>query len=152
MRRSGRIGLAVGAVAVVLALMIPSGGWAAGETYEVVQCDPLNRGVSGLTLQDAPAYAVKQMCDDPRNDHAIKIGNTRYARYGRLGTARWSTGSPVLRIVGANAQAWLRRDKGHAPRLFVADGGGHEIARVASGVNRPTDFRTYSWRSSTVRP
>jgi hypothetical protein len=112
----------------------------------------MNRNVSGLAMQDAPAYAVKQMCDDPQNDHAIKIKNTRFARYGRLGRVRWSTGSPVLRIVGVNAQAWLRRDNGHAPRLFVADSEGHEVARVATGSNQPTDFKNYSWHSSGVHP
>ena len=133
-------------------LFAPSIASGAGKTYEVVQCDPMNRNVSGLAMQDAPAYAVKQMCDDPQNDHAIKIKNTRFARYGRLGSVRWSTGSPVLRIVGVNAQAWLRRDNGHAPRLFVADSEGHEVARVATGSNQPTDFKNYSWHSSGVHP
>lgn len=150
MRRITRNVLAAASLAV--ALLAPSLAWGAGGTYEVVQCDPLNRGVAGLEMQDAPAYAVKQMCDDPKADHAIKVSNTRFARYGRLGSVRWSTGSPVLRIVGVDTQAWLRRDNGHAPRLFMADGEGHEVARVAAGTNKPTDFRNYSWRSSTLRP
>ena len=152
MTRSSGFGITVAAGAAVLVLVAPSAAWGSGKTYEVVQCDPLNRNVSGVALQDAPAYAVKQMCDDPKNDHALKISNTKFARYGRMGMVRWSTGSPVLRIVGADVQAWLRRDKGHASRLYVADGEGHEVARVASGANRPAAFRNYSWRSSAVRP
>lgn len=137
---------------VAVAALAPSVAWGAGKTYEVVQCDPLNRAVPGMTQQDGPAYAVKPMCADPHNDHAIKITNTRFARHGRLGRVSWSTGSPALRIVGTDVEAWLRRDKGHAPRLFVADAEGHEVARVAAGLDRPSDFRRYSWQSMTVRP
>jgi hypothetical protein len=134
------------------ALVAPSLAWSAGRTYEVVQCDPLNRGVSGFAMKDAPAYAVKQMCGDPQNDHAIKITNTGFAKQGRSGRVSWSTGSSALRIVGADVEAWLRRDKGHAPRLLVADANGHEVARVATGQDRPSDFRHYAWHSSTLRP
>jgi hypothetical protein len=137
--------------AALTVLVAPSISAGAGRTYEVVQCDPLNRAVSGVTLDDAPAYAVKQTCGDPQNDHAIKITNTRFARYGRSGRVGWSTQSPSLRIVGAKLQARLRRDRGHAPRLFVADSSGHEIAQVAAGVRHATGFRNYSWHSATAR-
>ncbi len=152
MRGFGRLhaeGLATG---TLVALLAPALAWGAGQTYEVVQCDPLNRDVSDLTLEDAPAYAVKQMCADPHNNHAIKIANTRFARHGRLGRVQWSTGSPALRIVGVQAEAWLRRDNGHVPRMYVADAEGQEIAPVAAGLSHPTDFRNYSWQSSTARP
>jgi hypothetical protein len=137
---------------VTVALLAPALAWGAGKTYQVVQCDPLNRGLSGMSLQDGPAYAVKPMCGDPHNDHAIKITNLRFAMNGRLGRVSWYTGSSALRIVGTDVEAWLRRDKGHAPRLFVADAEGHEVARVAAGQNRPSEFRHYSWHSTTARP
>ncbi len=137
-------------LSVAIALIAPTAASAAGKTYEVVQCDFLNRGVSGVDLDDAPAYAARQMCGDPHNDHAIKITNTRFARHGRSGRARWSTGSPSLRIVGAEVRARLRRSSGHVPRLFVADTEGHELARVAAGVSHATGFRTYAWHSPTA--
>ena len=152
MRGFGRLHAAGLATGTLVALLAPSLAWGAGQTYEVVQCDPLNRDVSDVTLEDAPAYAVKQMCADPHNNHAIKIANTRFARHGRLGRVQWSTASPALRIVGVQAEAWLRRDKGHVPRMYVADAEGQEIAPVAAGLSHPTDFRNYSWQSSTARP
>ena len=142
---------AVVACSVLAALMVPSMASGVGRTYEVIQCDPLNRGISGVALDDAPAYAVRQMCGDPQNDHAIKITNTRFARHGRSGRVRWSTNSPSLRIVGASLQARLRRDEGHVPRLLMADARGQEVARVATGVSHATGFRDYSWHSASVR-
>src|SRR4029078_13130608 len=106
----------VGGAVVLAALLAPSMSWGAGGTFEVVQCDPMNRGVAGATLEDAPSYAVKQGCGDPKEEHAIKISNTRFAQQGRSGRVRWSTRSPALRIVGASVQARLRRDHGHMAR------------------------------------
>ena len=123
----------------------------AGRTYEVVQCDPLNRGVAGAALEDAPSYAVKQGCGDPKEDHAIKISNTRFAQQGRSGRVRWSTQSPSLGIVGASVQANLRRDRGHMARLWMADADGDELAKVAAGSKNATGFRHYSWHSSGPR-
>lgn len=139
-----------GLVAAVLAA--PSMASGAGGTYEVVQCHPLNRGVLGATLEDAPSYAVKQGCGDPKEDQAIKISNTRFAQQGRSGRVRWSTPSPSLRIIGASVQAKLRRDRGHTARLWMADADGDELARVASGAKGATSFRNYSWHSSGPRP
>jgi hypothetical protein len=136
------------AAAVLVAVGTPSEASGAGRTYEVVQCDPLNRGVSGVTMDDAPSYAVKQMCGDPREDHAIKIDNIRFAQHGRSGRVKWSTRSPSLRIVGAEVQAKLRRHNGHIARLWMADSRGHEIAPVARGAKHPTAFRRYSWHST----
>src|SRR5215211_789525 len=144
-RRLGPLG------ALLLALIGPTTAAGTGRTYEVVQCDPLNRGVSGVTLEDAPSYAVKQGCGDPKEDHAIKVTNTRFAQHGRSGRVHWSTPSPSLRIIGAQVQANLRRDHGHVARLWLADGAGHEIARVASGGKHATGFRKYSWHSTGPR-
>ncbi len=142
---------AVGGAAVIAALIVPTVASGAGRTYEIVQCDPLNRGVPGAALKDAPSYAVKQGCGNPEEDHAIKISNTRFAQHGRSGRVRWSTQSPSLRIVGASVDARLRRDRGHVPRLLMADGKGHELARVATGTKNATGFRHYSWHSSGPR-
>ena len=138
----------VGGAVVAGALIAPSMASGAGRTYEVVQCDPLNRGVAGAALDDAPSYAVKQGCGDPTEDHAIKISNTRFAQQGRSGRVRWSTGSPSLGIVGASVQARLRRDRGHMARLWMADSDGDELARVGAGAKNPAGFRRYSWHSS----
>jgi hypothetical protein len=145
----GRLARAIAPLAFA-ALVAPPAASGAGRTYEVIQCDPLNRAVSGISLDDAPAYAVRQMCGDAQNSHAIKITNTRFARHGRSGRVRWSTQSPVLRIVGATVHARLRRDQGHVPRLYMADARGHEMARVASGVSYATGFRSYSWHSPSA--
>jgi hypothetical protein len=147
--RLGRLSATIACLAFA-ASVGPSTASGAGRTYGVVQCDPLNRGVSGVSLEDAPAYAVRQMCGDPKNSHAIKVTNTRFARYGRSGRVRWSTQSPALRIVGAQLQARLRRDQGHVPRLYMADAWGHEVARVASGVSEATGFRNYSWHAASA--
>src|SRR5215211_396735 len=144
-RRLGPLG------ALLLALIGPTTAAGTGRTYEVVQCDPLNRGVSGVALEDAPSYAVKQGCGDPKEDHAIKVTNTRFAQHGRSGRVHWSMPSPSLRIMGAQVQANLRRDHGHVARLWLADGAGHEIARVASGGKHATGFRKYSWHSTGPR-
>jgi hypothetical protein len=103
-----------------------------------------------VALDDAPSYAVKQMCGEPQEDHAIKIDNIRFAQHGRSGRVKWSTRSPSLRIVGAEVQAKLRRHNGHIARLWMADSRGHEIAPVARGVKHPTAFRRYSWHSTGV--
>jgi hypothetical protein len=137
---------------VLAVLAAPSTASGAGGTYEVVQCDPLNRGVLGATLEDAPSYAVKQGCGDPKEDQAIKISNTRFAQQGRSGRVRWTTPSPSLRIIGASMQAKLRRDRGHTARLWMADADGDELARVATGATGTTGFRHYSWHSSGPRP
>ena len=141
----------VGGAVVAAALMAPAMASGAGQTYEVVQCDPLNRGVAGAALEDAPSYAVKQGCGDPKEDHAIKISNTRFAQQGRSGRVRWSTQSPSLGIVGASVQANLRRDRGHVARLWMADADGDELAKVAAGSKNATGFRHYSWHSSGPR-
>ena len=141
----------VGGAVVAAALMAPAMASGAGRTYEVVQCDPLNRGVAGAALEDAPSYAVKQGCGDPKEDHAIKISNTRFAQQGRSGRVRWSTQSPSLGIVGASVQANLRRDRGHVARLWMADADGDELAKVAAGSKNATGFRHYSWHSSGPR-
>jgi hypothetical protein len=142
----------VGGAVIVVALVVPSIASGAGRTYEVVQCDPLNRGVLGAALEDAPSYAVKQGCGDPKEDQAIKISNTRFAQQGRSGRVRWSTQSPSLSIIGASVQAKLRRDRGHTARLWMADAEGDELAKVATGAKGATGFRHYSWRSSGPRP
>ena len=94
---------------------------------------------------------MKQGCGDPKEDHAIKISNTRFAQQGRSGRVRWSTQSPSLGIVGASVQANLRRDRGHVARLWMADADGDELAKVATGSKKATGFRHYSWHSSGPR-
>ena len=44
-------------------------------------------------------------------------------------------------------QAKLRRDNGHAARLWMADQRQNELARVASGGRGATGYRHYSWNA-----
>ena len=64
-----------------------------------------------------------------------------------LGRVRWPTGSRHLALVSVGLQAKLRRDNGHAARLWMADRRQNEVARVASGDPGPTGYRHYSWRT-----
>jgi hypothetical protein len=118
---------------------------AAGHTYTVVQCDPLNRSHADAVLEDASPYAARSFCGDPRNDHAIKVASTGHAQRGGFGRVRWETGSPDLAIVGVDLRGKLRRDNGHVARLWMADPRLNEIARVAAGHAGATAYRRYRW-------
>ena len=83
---------------------------AAGQTYTVVQCHPLNRAHANAILEDASPYAARSFCGDPQNDYAIKVTSTRDAQHGGFGRVRWTTGSPALGIVSVDLRAKLRRD------------------------------------------
>jgi hypothetical protein len=129
----------------LVAAVAPSMASAAGHTYTVLQCHPLNRAHADSILEDAPAYATRGFCGDPQNDYAIKVTSTGDAQRPRSGRVRWPTGSPHLALVSVDLQAKLRRDNGHAARLWMADRQQNEIARVARGNNDPTGYRHYTW-------
>ena len=135
--RSG-LAIAVGIVAVI-AGAAPSAASAAGQTYTVLQCHPLNRAHADSILEDAPAYATRGFCGDPQNDHAIKVTSTADAQRPRSGRVRWPTGSRHLALVSVDLQAKLRRDNGHAARVWMADPRQNEVARVAT--RRPRAHR-----------
>jgi hypothetical protein len=134
-------------VAAVIVAMAPSTASAAGQTYTVVQCHPLNRAHADSLLEDAPAYATRGFCGDPQNDRAIKVISTGNAQRPRSGRMRWPTGSRHLALVSVDLQAKLRRDNGHAARVWMADPRKNEVARVATGTHSPTGYRHYSWRT-----
>jgi hypothetical protein len=141
-----RIRLAAAWTLVALAGgVVPSTASAAGHTYSVLQCHPLNRAHADAILEDAPAYATRGFCGDPQNDYAVKVTSTGDAQRPRSGRVRWPTGSPHLALVSVDLQAKLRRDNGHASRLWMADRQQNEVVRVASGDNDPTGYRHYSW-------
>ena len=71
----------------------------------------------------------------------------RDAQRPRSGRVRWPTGSRHLALVSVDLQAKLRRDNGHAARLWMADRRQNEVARVARGALGPTGYRHYSWRT-----
>jgi hypothetical protein len=129
----------------LLAALTPSTAGAAGQTYTVVQCHPLNRARANAILEDAPPYAARSFCGDPQNDYAIKVTSTRYSRHGGYGRVRWTTGSSALGIVSVELRAKLRRDNGHAARLWMADPHLNEVAPVAGGHAHATAYRHYSW-------
>ena len=82
-----------------------------------------------------------------QNDHAIKVTSTGDAQRPRSGRVRWSTGSTHLALVSVDLQAKLRRDNGHAARLWMADRRQNEVARVARGDHGPAGYRHYAWAS-----
>ena len=136
-----------GMVAVIVARQRLRRRARAGQTYTVLQCHPLNRAHADSILEDAPAYATRGFCGDPQNDHAIKVTSTADAQRPRSGRVRWPTGSRHLALVSVDLQAKLRRDNGHAARVWMADPRQNEVARVATGARGPTGYRHYSWRT-----
>jgi hypothetical protein len=136
----------------LLAALTPSTAGAAGQTYTVVQCHPLNRAHPNAILEDAPPYAARSFCGDPRNDYALKVTSTRDSRHGGYGRVRWTTGSSALGIVSVDLRAKLRRDNGHAARLWMADPHLNEVAPVAAGHPGATAYRHYSWDARSHGP
>ena len=124
---------------------MPATALAEGHTYTVLQCHSLNRSHADAVLQDSPSYAVHGDCGDPQNDYAIRITNSGPAKHGGAGWMRWPTGSNVLDIVRVDADAKLRRESGHAARLWMADPQANEVVRIANGEPGPTGYRHYSW-------
>ncbi len=136
------------AALLVVAGRSPTPASAAGHTYTVIQCDPLNRSHADAVLEDASPYAARSFCGDPHNDQAIKVTSTGHAQHGSFGRARWRTGSPDLEIVGADLWGKLRRDNGHAARIWMADPRLNEVARVAVGNAHATAFHRYRWSAN----
>jgi hypothetical protein len=133
---------------LLFAALSPEMAGAAGRTYAVVQCDPLNRSHADAVLEDASPYAARSFCGDPANDHAMKVISTGRARHGSFGRIRWRTGSSHLEIVAVDLKAKLRRDNSHAARLWMADQRLNEVARVAAGGNGATAYRHYGWNAA----
>ena len=149
-----RMGCAsVAAVLVVLAAAaFPSTAIAAGETYTVLQCHRLNRGHADAVFQDAPAYSARSYCGGPDGEYAVKVTNTGDAQNGHAGRVRWSTRTDALGLVSVDVTAKLRRHRGHAARLWLADPGEHELARIASGGQGRAHYRRYHWESAGRAP
>ncbi|MGH2965441.1 MAG: hypothetical protein ACRDMH_08675 [Solirubrobacterales bacterium] len=126
-------------------MLLPPSADAAGQTYSVIQCHPLNRAHADALLEDAAPYTARSFCGDPQNDYAMKVISTGHAQHGTFGQVRWQTGSSDLDIVSVDLEAKLRRDNGHVARLWMADPHMNEVARVASGDNDPTAYRRYGW-------
>ena len=147
MRRRLRTGLLSFAGALVLLAALSPEAGAAGQTYSVVQCHPLNRAHADAVLEDAAPYTARSFCGDPQNDYAMKVISTRSAQHGTFGRVRWETGSPDLEIVSVDVEAKLRRDNGHVARLWMADPHMNEVARVATSDGDPTAYRHYGWHT-----
>ena len=101
-----RISFAAACTLVALvAEVAPSPASAAGHTYSVLQCHPLNRAHADAVLEDAPAYVTRGSCGDPTNDYAIKVISRGDAQRPRSGRVRWATGSPQLALVSVDLRA-----------------------------------------------
>jgi hypothetical protein len=136
----------------VLITPTPSPALAAGRTYTVLQCHPLNRSHHDAVLEDASPYAARSFCGDPQNDYAVKVTSTGRARHGSFGRVRWPTDSSDLGIVSVAVRAKLRRDNGHAARLWLADRRLNEVTRIAGGDDGATAYRRYRWHANGPGP
>ena len=107
-----RISLAAAWTLVALvAGAAPSAASAAGHTYTVLQCHPLNRAHADAILEDAPAYATRGFCGDPQNDYAIKVTSTGDRRITTMATvtmAPWDSfwGARYARIMDPFGHSW----------------------------------------------
>lgn len=132
------------AAALGVLLAIPGNAEAVGATYTVAQCERANRGAQDAVLSDGHSYFAHNACGVP-GAFAVMIDNIDRARHGVVGAARWSTNATSLGIVGVRVLAKLRRDRGHAARLWMADTRQRQTARVGSGRTGRTRYRRYRW-------
>ena len=130
-------------VAVALCLVTAGSALGAGATYEVVQCDPLNRDKTADAVGSS-AYVTRDHCVESSGDFALKIENAHSVNPGQ--GRRWVWSAPDgLGIVGIRVQARLQRHRGHIPRLYMANATGEQTARVATGDIDPEPFGTFTW-------
>jgi hypothetical protein len=127
-------------------LMCPARSLAPGGTYTLVQCDPLQRAGNEAVLDPSAAYAVRPLCADAAQDFAIKIASVAGAQPDRKGRVYWEAPTGTS-IVAVNADAKLRNDNGSRARIFIADGQGREVRRIANGENSATDWEHVNWRA-----
>jgi hypothetical protein len=126
------------------ALLAAPNADAGGATYTVIQCERANRGAQDAVLSDGHSYFAGNACG-ASGAFAVKIDNIGRAIHGAVGKARWSTNTSSLGIVGVDVSAKLRRHRGHAPRLWMADDGQRQTGRVGSGGTGPTSYHHYGW-------
>jgi len=134
------------AVALLAVVGAPEQATAAGQTYTVMQCARANRAAQDARLSDAHSYFARDACG-ASGEHAVKIDNVARATHGAAGKARWSTRTTTLGIVGVDVTAKLRRHRGHAARLWMADGDGRQTGRIGSGKTGAASYRHYHWQT-----
>jgi hypothetical protein len=132
------------AAALGVLLAAPGSAGAAGATYTVAQCERANRGAQNAVLSDGHFYFAGNACG-ASGAYAVKIENVGRAPRRALGKARWAIKTSALGIVGVRVLAKLRRDRGHAPKLWMADVRERQTARVGSGRTGRTRYRRYRW-------
>jgi hypothetical protein len=132
-------------LAMLAGLAVPASAGAAGATYTVIQCDPLNREADDATMESSLAYDVRDFCGSASQDNAIKVSNVASAGNGRYGRVRWAMPSSALGIVGVSVEGKLRRDSQHRARLWMGDDSFNETFRVATGGTDATAFQRYAW-------
>ncbi len=129
----------------------PSAASAAGQTYTVLQCHPLNRAHADSILEDAPAYATDGFCGDPQNDHAIKVTSTAGPASplgkGRAGRPDRDTSPSYPWTFGRSfvATTATRRASGWPIRAKTRS------RASPAGARGPTGYRHYSWRTAWTR-
>lgn len=135
-------------VLVIAAAMAaaPAHAGAAGATYTAAQCGKANRGAQDAKLSDSHSYFARNACG-VSGEHAVEVNSTGRARHGASGSARWSTGTSSLAIVGVEVSAKLRRHRGHSARLWMADAERRETARVGTGRTDQVTYRHYRWHT-----
>jgi hypothetical protein len=122
---------------------VSPGAQAAGQTYRVLQCDPLNVGSADAQSHEPHPYIVGRHCDDP--DRALEVIDVYRADQGDEGSFIWSA-PPQTGIVGVHVEAKLRRDNGHKARLYMADQQHRQTFGVASGDDNGSFFGGESWQ------
>jgi hypothetical protein len=142
MTAAGRGLFAVAAVLAMLGTAASAG--AAGRTYTVVQCDPLNRGHADALLQATGAYEANAFCSDADHEYAIQIKNVADTTQGKFGRVRWIAPDHTA-IVGVDIDAKLRRDNGERARVYTADEELRPTHVIASGGTGDTHFQGYTW-------
>ena len=135
--------------AVALGLVLPTGADAAGATYDVVYCDPLNRGLGDVTVREPHGYRITRLCDNADGENSVQV-NSVLSPAVRGSEARVFWRAPAqLGIIGTRVDAKLRRDAGHQSRLYLADGQGRETKRIATGDGSPSPFKPFNWNGAT---
>ena len=138
---SVRLGAFIAAIACCLGW--PAAALGAGGTYEVVQCDPLNREHTATT-SGSSAYVTRDRCVQASESNSLKIENARSAGPGQGRRFVWAV-PEGLGLVGVRVQARMRRNRGHIPRLYMANAAGKETVRIATGGTDDEGFRTINW-------
>ncbi|MDQ3571885.1 MAG: hypothetical protein M3383_03370 [Actinomycetota bacterium] len=141
--------LAASGVSVTVYLALAGSALGAGATFQVIQCDSLNRDKTAVPVGSS-AYVTRNHCIKASGDFALKVENAHSVNPGQ--GRRWVWSAPEgLGIVGVRVQARLQRHQGHIPRLYMADARGEPTNRIATGDTDPDPFGAFTWRGPSQK-